>query len=294
MSKKETQIRGLGSGLSKLLGDDGLTNHSESQNQTQNAGQNAGERVTMLPIGRIYADEKQPRKDFSEAELQELADSFQKTGILQPILVVSGDSDNYRIVAGERRWRAAQKAGLHEIPVIVKVLDEEQILQVALIENIHRQDLNVVEEALSYRRLVDDFGHKQDEIADFIGKSRSYVANILRLLNLPDVVLGYLRSGQLSLGHVRGLVNHENAEALAERMVSGGLSVRQAEALVKSGKTSVKAKDSASLRELSKELEAIFGVKVEMRASGRGYVANLRFADTGGLNDFIQAWRRRG
>lgn len=284
---KGKAVRGLGSGLSKLLGEDVKDTDKASLSD---------ERVNILPIGRIYADPKQPRRDFSENDLEDLAASFRKTGVLQPILVMSGSDGSYRIVAGERRWRAAQRAGLHEIPVIVKSLSEEEILQVALIENIHRLDLNIVEEALSYQRLRDEFGYNQEEIGNFIGKSRSYVANILRLLNLPSRILGYLRKGSLSLGHVRGLVNHADAEALAVEMVERGLNVRQAESLVKSDKVNVNliSEKSISLDKISKDLESIFGVQVVLRSSGRGYIASIRFSDTGVLNDFVQVWQNRG
>ena len=214
----------LGRGLSSLLGDSGSADRPASA---------AGTR--LVPIGQIRANPDQPRRYFNPDALAELSASIAAKGILQPILVrpdpaAEGD---FQIIAGERRWRAAQQAGVHDVPVVVRQFDDTAVLEIALIENIQRADLDAIEEAAGYQRLIQDFGRSQDEIAKAVGKSRSHIANLMRLLTLPPAVQAMVIDGRLSAGHARALINASDPVALAERVMSGGLNVRQTEALVR-------------------------------------------------------------
>ncbi len=214
----------LGRGLSALFGDA----------DPAAAEAVATEGVRSVPIEAIFANPAQPRRRFADVELAELARSIRERGIVQPLLVrprPTGVDGAYEIVAGERRWRAAQQVQLHEVPVVVRALDDAQSLQLSIIENVQRQDLSCLEEAAAYRRLVSEFGHTQEEIAGIVGKSRSHVANSLRLLNLPAAVQQFLEDGRLSAGHGRALLSVDDPAALAVEVVRRGLSVRQTEAL---------------------------------------------------------------
>ena len=186
-----------------------------------------------IDIGRISPNPEQPRRTFTDSSLDELAASIRENGVIQPLIVRKSphDPDRYEIVAGERRWRAAQRAQLHEVPAIVRDLDDAEVLEIAIVENIQRADLNAMEEAGGYQQLMERFGHTQQALAQALGKSRSHVANFLRLLALPEAVQELVRSGELSAGHARALVTAAEPEALARRIVAEGLSVRQAEAL---------------------------------------------------------------
>ena len=229
MAKKKER-KGLGRGLSALMAD--IDNGPDTQ--TPNAPRPSD---TVLPIEKIMANPDQPRRDFKQEDLDELATSIAGRGIIQPIIVRPAPNKDgfYQIVAGERRWRAAQQAKLHEVPVLIRDFNDEQLLEVAIIENVQRADLNAVEEALGYRALMDRFGHTQEQVSSALGKSRSYIANILRLLNLPTEVQQYVREGHLSVGHARTLIGNDNAHVLANAMIKGHLSVREAEKLVKHG-----------------------------------------------------------
>jgi len=189
----------------------------------------------MLPIEKVIANPNQPRQDFNKEDLEDLTQSIASRGIIQPIIVRVSKENNdlYQIVAGERRWRAAQKAQLHEVPVVVRDFTDEELLEVAIIENVQRSNLNPVEEALAYKALIDNFNYTQEQVATGLGKSRSHVANLLRLLNLPEKVLKYVRVGSLSSGHARTLVGHKQALALANIMIEENMSVREAEIYVK-------------------------------------------------------------
>ena len=229
MAKKKDR-KGLGRGLSALMAD--IDSGPEGVTPTTPRPSD-----TVLPIEKVSANPDQPRRDFKQEDLDDLAASIAGRGIIQPLIVrpAPGKDGFFQIVAGERRWRAAQQAKLHEIPVLIRDFDDEQLLEVAIIENVQRADLNAVEEAVSYRALMDRFGHTQEQVSSALGKSRSYIANILRLLNLPDDVQQYVRQGDLSVGHARTLIGNENALALAKAMIKGNLSVREAEKLVKQG-----------------------------------------------------------
>lgn len=191
----------------------------------------------MVPLDRISPSPFNPRKNFPEAELEELANSIREKGLVQPIILrpIGVSGQHYEIVAGERRWRAAQKASLHVVPAIVRALSDQEALELAIIENVQRADLNAIEEAAGYRELIERFGYTQEELSQIIGKSRSHLANTMRLLKLPDTVQALVRDGQLTAGHARALVGREDADTVAKDIVKKGLNVRDVEALV-SGK----------------------------------------------------------
>src|ERR1700677_2226983 len=221
---EEGARRRLGRGLAALIGD-----VAEEPSAERPRG---GRR---LPTGALRPNPNNPRRTFSETELDELAASLRERGIIQPIVVrqTRGTTGDYEIIAGERRWRAAQRVGLHEVPVVVIEATDAEALQLAIIENVQRADLNALEEAEGYRALIDEFGNSQDEIAKIVGKSRSHVANTLRLLKLPDAVKVHIHNGVLSAGHARMLVGQPNAAVLAEEIVARGLNVRQVESLAR-------------------------------------------------------------
>lgn len=223
MAEEGTRSR-LGRGLAALIGDVGTESSIERPR---------GQR--RLPTGALRPNARNPRRLFAAAELDELAASLRERGIIQPIIVrpMRGVADGYEIIAGERRWRAAQRADLHEVPVVIVEATDAEALQLAIIENVQRADLNPLEEAEGYRTLVEEFGNSQDEIAKTVGKSRSYVANTLRLLKLSDPVKAHIHTGKLTAGHARMLVGAPNAEELAEQIVARGLNVRQVEAMAR-------------------------------------------------------------
>jgi ParB family chromosome partitioning protein len=271
MAKKNLKPRGLGRGLSALMAD------VEVDVLNAKSGQR---RIDLsLPIEKIQPNPDQPRRMFSDDNLSELAASILAKGIIQPLIVRKSPKvpDTYEIVAGERRWRAAQLAQLHELPVLVREFDDVEVLEVAIIENIQRLDLNPVEEAAGYKQLMDKFGHTQEKLAEALSKSRSYIANLLRLLHLPDEVLNLLQSGALSAGHARALITSDNPVDLARQVVSSGLSVRATELLVKkaaAGDNPVPKKAASSTRNpgikdadtraLEGDLSAALGLKVSV------------------------------
>lgn len=262
MNDRKSERRGLGRGLSALMADVNL-------GATGRADERSTRADTRLPIERIEPNPDQPRRDFAPESLQELSDSIREKGIIQPLIVREklGKSGHYEIVAGERRWRAAQLAQLHEVPVIVRELDDTEVLEVAIIENIQRADLNAIEEAMGYRQLMERFGHTQEKLAEALGKSRSHIANLLRLLTLPEDVQAWLREGKLSAGHARALVTTSDPTALARQVIARGLSVRETERLAKGPpatghkKASHPEKD-ADTRVLEQDLSANLRMKV--------------------------------
>lgn len=279
---------GLGRGLGALLGDDGLNLGAETSNPQASDGSVKYVRVSDLTAGRF-----QPRREFDSEAIRALADSIREKGVLQPILVRKAGS-GYEIIAGERRYRAACQAGLAEVPVIEKQLADNEALEIALIENIVRQDLTALEEAAGFEQLISRFSYTQEKLSSAVGKSRSYIANSLRLLSLPDGVKDFLKDGRLSAGHARALVGLENAAVLAAQIVREGLNVRQAEALAAAAKTPQNAdktgiktktainKDS-ELTEIENSLSQKFGLKVQINAgkNGKGKVSFL-------YNDFSE------
>ena len=254
----------LGRGLASLIGDvprDVASSESELELN-----------VARLPIEKIQANKQNPRSIFSEDELVDLANSIREKGIVQPIIVREIDSaGSYEVIAGERRWRAAQIAQLDTIPAIIKTLSDDDALEIAIIENVQRSNLNPVDEAAGYQRLIDIYNYTQEDLAQVIGKSRSYIANILRLNNLPTKVKDYLSEGLLTIGHARALISLENAENLADMIVSKGLSVRQIEQLVKNPVGSQKKSKGSSIKDknisaLEQLMTDAIGLKVQIHA----------------------------
>lgn len=226
--EKKMERRGLGRGLSALMADISLGSEPGPE------AASAGRRTDLLAIERLRPNAEQPRQTFAQENLEDLAASIRQKGILQPIIVRSiPDTDSYEIVAGERRWRAAQMAQLHEVPVIIREFDDQEVLEIAIIENIQRADLNAIEEATAYRQLMDKFSHTQEQLAVALSKSRSHIANLLRLLGLPEDVKTLVKDGALSAGHARALVTSPKASVLAKTIVDRGLSVRETEELVR-------------------------------------------------------------
>ena len=223
---KAPKSRGLGRGLSALMADVAAEGIAQDGSEPRRSDM-------TVPIEQLTANPDQPRRSFDQDDLDDLAASIKEKGIIQPLIVRETAPGAYEIVAGERRWRAAQLAQLHEVPILVREFSDVEVLEVAIIENIQRADLNPVDEAAGYRQLMDRFGHTQEKLSEAMGKSRSHIANLMRLLNLPTDVLEMLRDGRLSAGHARALITSENPSVLAARVVSGGLSVRATENLVK-------------------------------------------------------------
>ncbi len=260
--------RGLGRGLSALL--------EEAQAAvTPERRREAG--VVELPIEAVRRNPEQPRRTFAQPELDELADSIREHGVIQPILVrpLDDPAGNYEIIAGERRWRAAQQAGLRQIPVLVRDLSPSEVMEVALIENLQRADLNALEEARAYRLMAERFGRTADEVARVVGKSRSHVANTLRLLRLPADVQGHLEAGRLTAGHARALLDLDDADTLAQRIIDEGLNVRQVEALARRDRSqegrkprAPAAPKDADTRAIEGDLSDALGMAVSIRDQG--------------------------
>ena len=258
-----------------------------------------GDRVRtteVVPIEFLRPSPLQPRRNFPEEELEALARSLREKGVLQPLLVrpAPAGAPGYEIVAGERRWRAAQRAGLHELPVVVRELEDRQVLELALVENLQRADLGPLEEARAYRRLIDEFGHDQEEVGALVGKSRSHVANTLRLLALPEEVAGLLEAGRITAGHARALLGAADPTALAHEVVRRELSVRETEALVRSQAQSRPDRRQARRRDpdlaaIEQEISAGIGFPVVVRRSGAGGWLNIRFSS---LDQFDELLRR--
>lgn len=247
MVDKKAKPRGLGRGLSALMAD-----VAPAREETEGATSRAD---TSLPIEQVKPNPEQPRRDFAQQALEELAASIREKGIIQPLIVRPRDGA-FEIVAGERRWRAAQMAQLHEVPVLIRDFDDTEVLEVAIVENIQRADLNAIEEAAGYRQLMDSFGHTQEKMAEALGKSRSHIANLLRLLNLPREVQDMLRQDQISAGHARALITADNPAELARKVVRDGLSVRETEALVRKSQAPTQPKKDQSTRTASREKDA--------------------------------------
>ncbi len=279
---KRPQFAGLGRGLSALLGEN--TERDANFNPVAPAvpGAPAGERLPprILPIAQLKPNPFQPRHTFDSESLEDLANSIREKGILQPILVrpVPNVENEYQIVAGERRWRAAQKARLHEVPVVIKSLTDSEALEFALIENIQRADLNAMEEARGYKQLIDKFHYTQEALGQVIGKSRSHIANTIRLMQLPQVVQDFITSGQLSAGHARTLVGVDDPEKLARELIAGRMNVREAEDRGRQAKGKKKrshGKD-ADTRALESSLASQLGLSVTI--NGKGEKGEIKIA----------------
>jgi ParB family chromosome partitioning protein len=285
----------LGRGLAALIGEV----DAESSSVERPRGQR------RLPTTALRPNARNPRRTFSNAELDELVASLRERGIIQPIIArsIRGAVDTYEIIAGERRWRAAQRAGLHEVPVVIIEATDGEALQIAIIENVQRADLNALEEASGYHALIDEFGHSQDEIAKLVGKSRSHVANTLRLLKLPDMVKAHIYNGVLSAGHARMLVGQPNAEQLAEEIVARGLNVRQVESLareaVNKGAQSHRriprgrSDKNPNLVALEKRISDALGLVVSIDDRPRGGELKIRYRSLDQLDEVLRRLEKK-
>lgn len=292
--------KSLGKGLSALMGDEAkpalAAGRYSDKKPIPSAPKAAPEKGPQtLPIGNLVPTPLQPRRIFREEQIKELANSLKGSGLLQPILVRPGQKkDTYEIVAGERRWRAAQKAGLHEIPVLIRKMSNEEVLQAAIIENVQREDLTPIEEAQGYSRLINDFGHKQEEVADLVGKSRSHVSNMIRLLTLPKDVIKLIEDRQLTRGHARALIGSKDPSALAKKIVAEGWNVRDIEGIVTEQKTPGKAAakgkfaKSADTLALESTISQAVGLKVDIRHKGKGGKLILHYKTLDQLDDLCK------
>jgi len=271
---------GLGRGLSALLGE------ATIERETEGSDPSIVEGLRMMPVSALAPHPEQPRRHFDEDALEELARSIQQRGLVQPI-VVRPHGKEYQIVAGERRWRAAQRARLHEVPVIVRVLDDAETLEIALIENIQRQDLNAIEEAEAYRKLIADFGHTQDALAKLVNKSRSHVSNMLRLLDLPDQVREMVVTGGIDMGHARALIGAPDPVGLARQAMDSGMSVRQVEKLARETKAPASlgastrtppAAPDADIAALERQLSDLLGLNVRIAFGEKGGTLSLTYS----------------
>jgi ParB family transcriptional regulator, chromosome partitioning protein len=292
---------GLGRGLNALFGDVAAEAPvlASPGGAAKAAPTTSGDAVQHVAIGAIRPLPGQPRRHFDETAIAELADSIALRGLLQPVIVRRApDGEGYQLVAGERRWRAAQRAGLHQIPALVRDLDDAATYEIALVENIQRQDLNAIEEAGAYRRLIDDFGHNQEALAKLVGKSRSHVANLMRLLDLPQGVQALVSDGSLSMGHARALIGADDAEAIARKVVKEGLSVRAVEALIRAdrggGRKAAVEPAAGSGRDpdimaVERHLSELLGIGVAIQYAGGGKGAlTLKFASLDQLDMICQ------
>ena len=272
--------RRLGRGLAALIGEVDTEVGAIDRARTQR----------RLPIEFLRPNPRNPRKAFGEEDLADLTRSIKERGVVQPILVRPGPdgSDSYEIIAGERRWRAAQRAGLHEVPVYVQEVSDREALELAIIENVQRADLNPLEEAAGYEQLMAEFGYSQTELADVIGKSRSHIANTIRLTKLPEKVRGFIADGKLTAGHARTLVTLPDPEAAAVRIVEAGLNVREAEALAQAeAKPAAKRKvdKDADTKALERRLSEVLGLRVEIAHKGKGGEVKIRYRTLEQLDD---------
>tara|TARA_Y100000590_G_scaffold465811_1_gene639189 strand:- start:10398 stop:11243 length:846 start_codon:yes stop_codon:yes gene_type:complete len=273
--------KGLGRGLSSLLGD-----------STKKVDTN------KVSIKDLIRNKFQPRKYFNKENLSELTNSIKEQGVIQPIVVRPSKSEDgkYEIIAGERRWLASQNAGLHEVPVVVLNVDDVKSLEFAIVENVQRQDLNPIEEAKGYKKLVDDFGYDQEKLSKFIGKSRSYIANSLRLLSLPTEVLTLVETGDLSAGHARSLIGLNNCLDVAKKIIQKKLSVRQSEVLVRQyreKKFKIVSKKDANILDLQKELEAKTGLSVSIiNKKNNSGIISFEYRDLDQLDKLIDTIKK--
>ncbi len=293
---RKSDRKALGRGLSALLGDN--VHLTTPVDDAMPSGMSPAE----IPVDLISANPGQPRQTFHDSDLQELADSIRRHGVIQPV-VLRPDPDKagaYQVVAGERRWRAAQRAGVHALPAVVRDLDDREVLELAIVENIQRVDLDPIEEARAYTQLIESFGYTQAELSGVIGKSRSHLANTMRLLSLPDQVIDMVRSGRLSAGHARALINAPDPVALAERAVLKGLTVRQVEALARKAPGGARTQRAArqpplkdvDTRLLEGDISAAIGmrVRIEHGPHGSGEL-RIRYRD---LDDLDRLCRKLG
>jgi len=287
MAEDSTRSR-LGRGLASLIGDMGAeTNAAPERARSQR----------RVPIEFLRPNPRNPRREFPTAQLDELANSIKERGIIQPIAVrpVRGANDAFEIIAGERRWQAAQRAGLHDVPVVVLDVSDVEALELAIVENVQREDLNPLEEAAGYQSLIDEFKYHQDEIAKTVGKSRSHVANMLRLLKLPEFVKTAIRSGQFSAGHARALIGHPEPERLAQQIIERGLNVRQVEALARQngkGKASQPRQKQADTVAMEKRVSDALGLAVTIDHGSNGGAVHIKYRNLDQLRDVVRRLAR--
>lgn len=283
-SESKLRGRGLGRGLSALLGDDTAPARQDME------AHSSASKPRALPVAFLKPNKFQPRRHFPEDELKDLAGSIREKGILQPIVVrPTATQDSFEIVAGERRWRAAQLAKLHEVPVIIREFTDSESLEIAIVENVQRADLNAIEEAAAYQELMDRFSYTQEQLSDVIGKSRSHIANTLRLLRLPESVRALIVEGKLSAGHGRTLIGLPDAEKRAQEILAGSINVRQAEQ--RSKKTSKRRKTAqkdADTKALEKSISDSIGMTVEISHRGeKGGEVKIRYRSLEQLDDLM-------
>ncbi|MBK1671051.1 chromosome partitioning protein ParB [Rhodovibrio sodomensis] len=294
----ETKRKNLGRGLAALLGD-------EEDDEQDYASLDKVRASRTVPIEQLQANRFQPRRMFDEEALQALSESIKAQGLLQPILVRRREDDpnSYEIIAGERRWRAAQQAQLHEVPVVVRDMADREALEIAIVENVQRRDLTPLEESEGYQRLMDEFQHTQEDLARVVGKSRSHIANMLRLLHLPDSVKQLVQSGEISAGHARALLNAEDSAALAKDVAKKGLSVRETERLAQQVKQAAKgqagkgqggqktqpkaAQKDPDTRQLEDDLSSLLGLRVNIEFEGQGGTLTVHYKTLDQLDDVL-------
>jgi len=290
--------RPLGRGLSALLGEATQDMPVSTGAEAETAGAASNRAVRHIDVARIAPHPDQPRRRFDAGALEELAESIRARGIIQPIIVRPMASGHYQIVAGERRWRAAQKAQLHQIPAIVRDFTEAETLEIALVENIQREDLNAIEEAQAYRRLIDQFQHSQDALARIVGKSRSHIANLMRLLDLPASVQTLVSEGRLSMGHGRALIGAPDCATIAEQIAEKGLSVRETERMVRvaregrngprGGSTTTSSARDPDLVAMEQHLSDLLGLKVSLGFAGGKGTLTLYYSNVDQLDMLCQ------
>ncbi len=286
---EDARPRALGKGLSALIGDEAAPTRGELSQRGSK----------MLPVAFLRPNPNQPRKRFAEQDLRDLAESIREKGVLQPILVrpVRGDSSAFEIVAGERRWRAAQLASLHDVPVLVRDLSDSEALELAIIENVQRADLNAMEEASGYQDLMNRFGYTQEKIAQDVGKSRSHIANTLRLLKLPDAVQVMIRDGRLTAGHARTLIGEADPEALAKQLVEGSINVRSAEERKKSARKAsiAPAFKDPNVADYESSVSNALGLKVHIMHKGdKGGEVRIAYKTLEQLEEIVRRLKSRG
>jgi ParB family chromosome partitioning protein len=285
MTPKEERPRGLGRGLSALIGDEAVVMR----------GSEPSKATRTLPVAFLKPGKYQPRKNFADDALAELAASIKEKGVLTPILVRPLGADTYEIVAGERRWRAAQMAKLHDVPVVVREMADAEALEIAIIENVQRADLNPIEEAAAYQELIDRFGRTQEQVAQEVGKSRPHVANTIRLLRLPNSVKALLQEGKLTAGHARTLLSAPDPEAAAWEILKGGMTVRQAEQrTVKKAKLSGKPAKDPNVADLEASVSNSLGLKTQIIHKGdKGGEVRISYASLEQLDEITRRLSRR-
>lgn len=297
---KEKKKRGLGRGLSALLGEETASIVEENPVEVTKIAETSGEVVQLktgnqktVAITKLVPGKYQPRHTFEEEAIEGLAASIKEKGILQPILVRPhpNHGGEFEIIAGERRWQAAQRAQLHEVPVIIKEMDDRDAAEIALVENLQRQDLSPLEEAEGYNRLMKEFSHTQEALSKALGKSRSHVANMMRLLALPDDVKSFLEDGLLSSGHARALLNCDSPSEVAKQVIKKGLNVRQTESLVKTAgvqsRPKAKKEKDADTVALERDMTGLLGVKVDINQATKGGTLVLHYATLEQLDDLL-------